>query len=169
MIRSILVATHGTAGAVRAEAYACFLARALDAALHGLYVIHSGWASLVGIEWLHSSRVRMDFYRYAESEFHRRAEEVLAHLRSVAGDRDFTTAVRVGDPAEVITDEARVRAADLIVIGGRSPVRSEEYRARLSVKKLLKQAPCPVLVATALSAALAEGGGADRIATGMIS
>ena len=77
MFKRILIATHGTEGAKKAESYAIKLAGALGAELHGLYVIHKDWSSLVGIEWLHSSERRMEFYRYAESEFYRRAEEVL--------------------------------------------------------------------------------------------
>ena len=38
------------------------------------------------------------------------------------------------------------RHIDLIVVGGNSDVRSEEYKARISPKRLMKLAPRPVLV-----------------------
>ena len=85
MFNKILIATHGTDGAKKAEAYAVGLARALGAELHGLYVIHKGWGSLVGIEWLHSSETRMEFYRYAESEL--TGVQCLGRLPPVVGSR----------------------------------------------------------------------------------
>jgi len=147
MIKKILVATHGTAGAVAAEQYALDLARTLDAGLHALYVIHEGWGSLVGIEWLHSSETRMDFYRYAESELFRMADAALEDFvrRAAACGLNVTTSVRVGDPGEAIVSESRERGSDLIVLGEAGGKRSEEYKAKISMNKLLKSAPCSVL------------------------
>jgi nucleotide-binding universal stress UspA family protein len=147
MITKILVATHGTENAIQAELYAIKLAKALDAGLHGLYVIHKGWASLVGIEWLHSSERRMVFYRYAESELYRMADAALTGLvqRAAAHGLNVQSSIRVGDPVEVIAEEAGALGADLIVIGSNGSAGSEEYRAKISLNKLLKSAPCSVL------------------------
>ena len=147
MIRKILVATHGTEGAVLAELYALQLAKALDAELHGLYVINKDWGSLVGIEWLHSSEKRMEFYHYAESELYRMANTALESFkqRALTNGLCLITSVRVGDPNKAISEEARLQGADLIIIGSPSKVRSEEYKAKVSLKKLLKSAPCSVL------------------------
>lgn len=146
MFKRILIATHGTEGAKKAESYAIGLARQSGAELHGLYVIHKDWSSLVGIEWLHSSERRMEFYRYAESQFNIRAEEVLKAFAERAKEIKVATSVKVGNPAVVIAEEAMERHADIIVVGGNSDVRSEEYKARISLKKLMKLVPCPVLV-----------------------
>jgi nucleotide-binding universal stress UspA family protein len=153
MIRTILVATHGSKGAVEAEHYALDLARTLGAELHALYVIHKGWGSLVGIEWLHSSEKRMDFYRYAEAELYRMADEALGHFaqRAAACGVRITTSVLVGDPGEVIVNEARERRADLIVLGDACKGRSEEYKARINTGKLLRSATCSVLQVKAVA------------------
>lgn len=147
MIRTILVATHGSKGAVEAERCALDLARTHDAELHALYVIHKGWGSLVGIEWLHSSEKRMEFYRYAEAELYRMADAALSGFvsRATARGLNVTTSVRVGDPGEVIVSESRERGSDLIVLGDACKGRSEEYKARINVGKLLRSAPCSVL------------------------
>lgn len=152
MIRTILVATHGSKGAVEAERCALDLAAMHEAELHALYVIHKGWGSLVGIEWLHSSEKRMDFYRYAEAELYKMADAALGNFvqRATARGLTVTTAVRVGDPGEVIVGEARERGSDLIVIGDACEGRSEEYKARINVGKLLRSAPCSVLQAKAI-------------------
>ena len=163
MFNKILVATHGTEGAKKAELYACKLARVFGAELHVLYVIHSGWSSLVGMEWLHSSNTRMDFFRYAESQFNLRAKEVLEAFTDIATDIKITTSVKVGEPTEIILEEARVHHSDLIVIGCASRVRSEEYKARISMKKLLRFAPCPVLLANNTPAIIRKGGETDEI------
>lgn len=147
MIKKILIATHGTEGAVEAEHCALDLARTPGTELHALYVIHKGWGSLVGIEWLHSSETRMEFFRYAETELYRMANEALGKFaqRAAACGLTVTTSVRVGDPGEVIVSESRDRGSDLIVIGDAGGGRSEEYKARISVGKLMKSAPCSVL------------------------
>jgi nucleotide-binding universal stress UspA family protein len=147
MIRKILIATHGTEGAVAAEQSALDLARTLGAELHALYVIHKGWGSLVGIEWLHSSETRMDFFRYTEAELYRMADAALVKFRdrAAACGLNVTTSVRVGDPADIIVSESREQGADLIVLGDVGNGRSEEYRARISIHKLMRSAPCSVL------------------------
>jgi len=147
MIRKILVATHGTENAIQAESYAIQLATVLGADLYGLYVIHKGWGSLVGIEWLHSSEKRMVFYRYAESELYRMADAALTGFvqRAAAHGLNVQSSVRVGDPGDVITEEAGAFGVDLVIIGSCSNGRSEEYRAKISLNKLLKSAPCSVL------------------------
>ena len=53
--------------------------------------------------------------------------------------------VLVGDPGEVIVSESRERGSDLIVLGDACKGRSETYKARISMKKLLRSAPCSVL------------------------
>jgi len=147
MIRKILVATHGSAGAVEAEQYALDLARTLDAELHALYVIHKGWGSLVGIEWLHSSETRMTFFRYAETELYRMANTALAEFaqRAEAAGLTITTSVRVGDLEPIIAGEAAELGADLIVLGSACQGWSREYKAKVSMKKLMSAAPCSVL------------------------
>jgi len=147
MIGKILVATHGSKGAVEAEQHALDLATTLGAELHALYVIHKGWGSLVGIEWLHSSETRMDFFRYAEAELYRMADEALGKFaqRAAACGVTATTSVRVGEPGEVLVNEARERGFDLIVLGDVCKGRSEEYKAKINVRKLLRSAHCSVL------------------------
>ena len=141
------MATHGTENAVQAEARAVQLAKALDAELYGLYVIHKDWGALIGIEWLHSSEKRMDFYRYTEAELYRMADAVLAGLvrRGEAQGLRVKPSVRVGRMEEAIAEEAAALGADLIVIGSSGSPRSEEYRAKISLNKLTKAAPCSVL------------------------
>lgn len=158
MFKRILIATHGTEGAQKAESYAIGLARQSGTELHGLYVIHKDWSSLVGIEWLHSSERRMEFYRYAESQFNIRAEEVLRAFAERAKGMKVATSVKVGYPDEIIAEEAMDRHIDLIVVGGNSDVRSEEYKARISLKRLMKLAPCPVLVVNNKLELIGKGG-----------
>ncbi len=147
-MKQILVATHGTEGALRAETHALRLARLTGARLHALYVIHKGWGSLVGIDWLNASHVRMQFYRHAEGEIHKRAAEVLERFaaRAAAEQIPAETSVVVGLPVEVVPREAVRLGADLIVLGAPASRRSEEYRARIPLKKLLKAAPCPLCI-----------------------
>jgi len=141
------VATHGTENAVQAEIYAVQLAECLKAGLHGLYVIHKDWGSLVGIEWLHSSEKRMDFYRYTESELYRMAHTALAGLvdRGKTHGLTVTSSIRVGGLEEAIAEEAAAVQADLIVIGSSGGRRSKEYRAKVSLNTLVKKTPCSVL------------------------
>lgn len=171
MFKRILIATHGTEGAKKAESYAIKLAGVLGAELHGLYVIHKGWGSLVGIEWLHSSEKRMEFYRYAESELYRMADVALTGFvqRAEAHGLNVKSSVRVGDPGDVIAEEAGALGADIVIIGSsNNNVRSEEYKARISLKRLMKLAPCPVLVVNNKLELMGKGG-ERRLTEGVLS
>ncbi|MBI5025930.1 MAG: universal stress protein [Nitrospirae bacterium] len=148
MIKRILVPTHGTEGARKAEEYALNMAKALGASVYGLYIIHKGWSSIAGIDWLNTSETRMQFYRHVEDELERRANEVLNAFTKRAHDMGITieTEKVVGEPVKVILEAAERLDADLIVMGGPSNRRSEEYKAKIPFQKLIKHSSRAILM-----------------------
>ena len=102
----------------------------------------------------------MEFYRYAESELYRMADVALTGFvhRAEAHGLNVKSSVRVGDPGDVIAEEAGALGADIVIIGSSNNVRSEEYKARISLKRLMKLAPCPVLVVNNKPELIVKGG-----------
>ena len=71
------------------------------------------------------------------SELTERMRECHAHVRSTS---------RFGYPAEEILNTAREHDADLIVLGVRGQTRAEPFRLGSVAQKVVKYAPCSVLV-----------------------
>ena len=148
MFKKILVATHGTEGAKKAETCGIELSKTFCTELYGLYVIPSSWAEIAGIEWLHSSKVRMEFYKHMETELNRRAKEVIDEFTRKALNYQITVIplVKVGKPELIIIDESKKNNIDLLILGRRIKSKSEEYKYTISFKKLEKTLTCPILL-----------------------
>jgi nucleotide-binding universal stress UspA family protein len=144
----ILLATHGTENAVRAEDEAFELSRQLGLPVTALYVVHENWAKVIGADWLTSYSTRRTFIRHAESELKKRADAVLdaAAAKGRGAGIEVRRVIRIGEPGQAIGDEAREMKAGLIVMGGRARKRSKEFKARIKMDRFLREAPCPVLV-----------------------
>lgn len=59
---------------------------------------------------------------------------------------DVSFGVRAGTPADVILDEARELDADVIIVGASGRGRVQRFVLGSTADKLVRQAPCPVLV-----------------------
>ena len=74
------------------------------------------------------------------------ADEAVHSAQQVLGDESATSLVEVGDPGQVICEQAAAQGADVVVVG-RS---SKSWLSRLfdpSVSEyVIRHAPCPVLV-----------------------
>jgi nucleotide-binding universal stress UspA family protein len=86
------------------------------------------------------------FFQDFEGACRKVAEDVLEPAREIAArcDAEVTFEAAPGKPAAVLSDLARLRGADLIVVGSRGvgPLRG----LGSVTHRLLSRAPCPVLV-----------------------
>lgn len=78
----------------------------------------------------------------------RMAEPVLRTTLSALGlpDERVATEVQVGEPAEEIVDYARLEQIDMIVMGSRGLSPIKELLLGSVSDKVLRTAPCPVLI-----------------------
>lgn len=111
MYDQILVPYDGTEEAEKSARHGIELAAALDAGVHGLYVIDLPGAP-------RALALRDDEEQMRE-EYREYGEQTLSELEAIADEHgvEFTSAMRTGSVAEEIVDYADDEGLDAIVIG----------------------------------------------------
>ncbi|MEW6348769.1 MAG: universal stress protein [Thermodesulfobacteriota bacterium] len=153
MFSRILLATHGTAGALAAEDLAVELASRFGASLHCLHVIHEDWQWMTGDDWLNTSASRNQFARHVENELNGEAEAIMKRVSEKASGKSvsLTTLKKVGNPAAVILLTAQEIGADVVVMGSRQNRQDTGFRARIGWPEFLGKCRVPVLLAPPVS------------------
>lgn len=135
--------TDFSPASLAAVRYACALAQMRNAGLTVLNVIEP-----FHVDWKMDTSER-------QRDDHAEAARAMAALAAteLCGLPKARTELRAGQPAEAVTDFARVLQADLLVIGTHG--RTGLARALMGsvAEAVIRQAPCPVLVIRSLSAA----------------
>lgn len=143
-MRKILLATDGSDGSLHAARMAGELSSMSDAQVVVLYVAHVPRSYFFTDEFGNkvTPEVPMDVM------IRRMAEPVLRKTLSGLGlpEEKVATEVQVGEPAEEIVDYARLEQVDLIVMGSRGLSPIKELLLGSVSDKVLRTAPCPVLI-----------------------
>lgn len=110
-MKRILIATDGSSEAREAVVYGLDLARSSHASATVVYVRHAA-----------RPLVADPFYHRENSEGMHRADDAGEHAMQVAADLGVDTDLCIleGDPAALIIELARLKDADLIVLGSRN-------------------------------------------------
>jgi len=140
MFKKIVVASDFSANADRALKMATELARRDQGELHVVHACRAGSYALPPPLDLVSPMPAVATFEHIEDALKVRAD------RARSEGLPVTTASLVGSPEETIVDYARQAGADLLVIGT-SGLGAVAHALLGSVaEKILRQAPCPVLV-----------------------
>lgn len=144
----ILLASHGTPGAIAAEQAALVHAGA-GALVHHLVVVPDFWKGMQGDDWLNNAATRDVFARYVESQLEREVRDNMERVQRQAGERGlrYDSEVIVGNPAECLLTTARRLLPDLVVIGALRPKGKSGYRSRMLNDKVLRELKAPLLIA----------------------
>lgn len=147
-IRLILHPTDGSPNAARALEAACDLAKERKAELLILNVQRRhGWDVMP--EELQSYE-RVEHVRVSEADLRRAAARATVDAAEQAARAHGVTAVETtveeGDPSRVIADTARLRGADLIVMGSRGLGELQELVLGSVSHKVLHAASCSCLI-----------------------
>lgn len=145
-MKKILLATDGSESSLKAARIAGELASLQqDAQVIVLYVAHVPRAYYATDEFGNkvTPEVPMDVL------IRRTGEPILRKTVSALGlpESQVVTEVQVGEPAEEIVDYARLEEVDLIVMGSRGLSPIKELLLGSVSDKVLRTAPCPVLIA----------------------
>ncbi|WP_254536791.1 universal stress protein [Halomarina litorea] len=138
MFETVVIATDASASAERAVATALDLAERFDAAVHVLSVLDDDDAE-------HEQTVRTTFARFSERT-----------------DRPVTTAVRQGDPVEIIVGYAERVDADVVATGTRGRDAPFSYHLGSVAEAVVRECPVPVLTVRELRGS--EGSESPRTA-----
>jgi nucleotide-binding universal stress UspA family protein len=160
MFTQILLCTHGSEGAQKAEkfVFAQLLENNPPPKLTILTIVDKDWSLMTGDDWLNTSKTRNTFIGYVEEQMGREIEEDWQRIKvkfPAAADVRFMKVV--GGIEETMAEVAEKLECDLIVIGPyqKKPRRLTSLKmapglaARLSNEKLHPLLTTPLLVVPA--------------------
>jgi len=145
--KTILLAHHGTAGALLAESLAFDIAVPEQTLIVHLLVVPDLWAGMQGDDWLLSASTRDDFGRYVEGILQASMEEQLRALEARCAERhiNYKSVARYGDPTDCLLETAAQEQATLVVIG--PPRGVTGLRSRMDMDRLVRKLAVPLMVA----------------------
>jgi nucleotide-binding universal stress UspA family protein len=143
----VLLASHGTQGAIAAEDMALKLCKQ-GATLHHLIVIPTLWKGMTGDDWLNNGSTRDTFRRYLESEIGREMQEHSDRVSDQAKQHQihYTSEIVVGEPEECLIQASNKDDFDIVVIGSPRPKGISGLRSRMSVEPLVRSLRTPLLI-----------------------
>ncbi|MCC6922797.1 MAG: universal stress protein [Nitrosomonas sp.] len=147
MFQYILLASHGTEGAIVAENMAlqvCAPAGRID----HLVVVPEFWRNITGDDWLNNGATRDRFRDYLDDTLRQDIDQQRQRVSQKASDRGLTYqhVVLLGEPEETLLHQARMHAYDLIVIGARRPGGKPGLRSMMLTKKLVHTLETALLI-----------------------
>ena len=147
--KTLLLAHHGTAGALLAESLAFDIAIPEQTLVVHLLVVPDLWAGMQGDDWLLSASTRDDFGRYVEGILEANMTEQLRALEARCAERhiNYKSVARYGDPAECLLETAEQEQATLVVIGPPRPKGVTGLRSRLDLERLVRKLAIPLMIA----------------------
>lgn len=146
-VNNVLLASHGTEGAMAAEQMA-FRMCGQDTHLHHLIVVPTFWKGMTGDDWLTNGSTRNTFRRYLESELGREVDENFKRVGQTATEQevDYTNDMVVGEPDECLLNASREQQYDLIILGSPRPKGKSGLRSRMITDAITRRLTTPLLI-----------------------
>ncbi len=156
MFTKILLCTHGSAGAQKAEEYVfnTLLAQSPETELTVLTIVDKDWSIMSSDDWLNTSTARTQFKDYVDEQLGREIGEDWQRIKNKYPQADQAKFIKVvGGIEATIAEVAAKLASELIVLGPycKKPSRLFSVKmapglaATLSNEKLHPLLPCPIL------------------------
>lgn len=146
-VNNILLASHGTDGAMAAEQMALKMCKS-GAKLHHLIVVPTLWQGMTGDDWLNNGSTRDKFRRYLEGELGREIEEHCHRMGKEAEEHslNYSKEIVVGDPEKCLLASSKKDTYDLVIIGSPRPKGKAGLRSRMATEPLARSLPVPLLI-----------------------
>jgi len=141
MIESVVVATDGSESVTRCVDVALDLAERFDAEVHALSVIDESEIESA------PDRLREDLEAALEAD----AADATSAIAECT-DREVTTAVETGRPADAIAEYARRADVDVVATGTRGRHGEHRFLIGSVAERLVRTCPVPVLTVRQLEA-----------------
>ena len=153
-IKKVILASHGTAGARKAEEMAIDLCLQNGATLHQLLVVPDFWKGMMGDDWLNNAVTQSRFGDYVESELARDAAIELERMEEACKQTGigYSSDVQLGKPAQCLIAACEQDKYDLAVIGSPRPKGATGLRSRMDPGLLARSLTIPLLTAPNISA-----------------
>ena len=158
MFENILLCTHGSDGAGKAESYvfSVLAEKVPEATITVLTIIDKDWSAMSSDDWLNTSTTRTLFKDYVQEQLSREIDEDWDRIKTAyPGSKNCKFMRVVGGIEETMTEVAAKLGCDLIVCGpyNKKPRRLTSVKMEkgladtVSNKKLHPLLPCPLLIA----------------------
>jgi nucleotide-binding universal stress UspA family protein len=136
-LRKILVAVDGSEYSMRAGSYAADMAKLMDSEILLIHC-HKPFPIVLG----------EPYFQNAINKIMKKSNELLDPYRKIIQDAgvEFVDRILEGPPAPAICKVAEVEKADMIIMGCRGRSDLEGLLLGSCTHRVLKTAPCPVLV-----------------------
>lgn len=143
----VLLASHGTEGALAAE-LAALDACAAGATLTHLIVVPELWKDMMGDDWLNNGVSRDRFARYLESELGNEIEQHRARVETAAQQHQvlYHCDIVMGKPDKCLVDACQVNHYELVVTGSPRPKGKAGLRSRMMTDHVIKNLCTPLLI-----------------------
>ncbi len=145
--KNILLASHGTEGAIAAERTAIGLGGS-GSTIHHLVVVPDLWKGMMGDDWLNNGISRDRFGRHIESQLGQEIDDHSEGLRKRVEESDcsYTREIVLGKPDGCLIDTCNSGDYDLVVIGSPRPKGVSGLRSRMTPESLVRNLTTPLLV-----------------------
>lgn len=146
-LNNVLLASHGTDGAMAAEQMALSLCNK-GAKIHHLIVVPTLWEGMTGDDWLNNGSTRDTFRRYLETELGREVDEHCERVSSAAEENglEYSKSIEVGEPEECLLNASNIGSYDMVIMGSSRPKGIKGIRSRMSLEPLARSLPIPLLI-----------------------
>jgi len=144
---NVLLASHGTDGALEAEKMAFKLCDK-GSRLHHLIVVPTLWKGMTGDDWLNNGSTRNTFCRYLEGELSREVDENISRVSQAAKQHElaYSSDVIIGEPNDCLLDVSKKNGYDLIIVGSPRPKGKSGLRSRMVTDLVTRNLNVPVLI-----------------------
>jgi len=145
--KRILIASHGTPGAMTAETTALDMCES-GGRLYQLLVVPEFWKGMMATDWRNQSVARNEFARHLESELEKEIREHRDRVSRGAQARgiDYDFALAQGEPPELLLEFVRVHEVDIVVAGAPRPRGTLGFRSRMLTPRVLRELGVPLLI-----------------------
>jgi len=146
-VNNVLLASHGTEGAMAAEQYAIQLCQE-GASIKHLIVVPTLWEGMTGDDWLNNGSTRDTYWRYLESELGKEVDEHCERVHQSANEHkiNYSQEIVVGEPEECLINLTKEIEFDIIVMGSKRPKGISGLRSRMKADKISKAVTVPLVI-----------------------
>lgn len=147
-IQHIILASHGTPGAIAAENAALDLARENGASLHQLLVVPDFWKGMMGDDWLNNAVTQIRFGKYVENQIANETAEEICRVEAAAKSYgiDYSHTIVLGKPEICLIEACAGGKFDLAVIGAPRPKGRAGFSSRMKLDPLLRALKTRLLI-----------------------
>ncbi|MFV1982698.1 MAG: universal stress protein [Thiohalomonadales bacterium] len=146
-VNNVLLASHGTRGAIAAEQYAIQMCQE-GATIKHLIVVPSLWQGMTGDDWLNNGSTRDTYRRYLEAELGKEVDEHCDRVSKSAKKHNinYSHQIVVGEPEECLIKLSKEIDFDVIVMGSKRPKGISGLRSRMKAEKITKSIKVPLMI-----------------------